>query len=437
MRHKWLVAGFLIAGLFVLCAASLFAAWQGLAMFRASGVHFRLGASALAATATEEQTLSVSGTSHLKVTNEMGSVIVKGGGPEGQISISAEKTAWVQNQTQAKAALADIQIIVEQTGDDISVSVQQPAVVDVFQTGINQGKVDFLIIVPVDTAVSLRSTNGDLGLNGTTGDATLSTDFGGISVADLSGRLEANTVNGEITAQSIDSAAEISLTSEFGGANLTSASAGNVVVSTTNGSIEMANVRSDGTLVANNDFGAIFVGDAVAESADFGSGNGEIQLERLSIQGTVQVSNDFGNITLTGVEAGGFDLSSQNGRISVDGAQGPIKAHSDFGRVEVVNATAAILDLSSNNGGITFSGSLGDGLQTLESEFGSIRLTLPADSELTVDLQTEFGRITSDFSISIEGDVDRDHVTGTINGGGTELTAKTQNGNIELISSDQ
>jgi DUF4097 and DUF4098 domain-containing protein YvlB len=435
MKHKRTIASILIVALVIVCAASLFAVWQGAQIFRASGVRFALGPNTLSATATEEKTLSVSGTPQLTVTNDLGDVIVKGGGLEGQVSISAEKTAWAENQTQAEAALEDIRVIIEQTGDDIEVSVQQPAVVKVFGAEKAPGRVNFVIVVPQETSVSLRSMNGDLGLNGITGDASLATEFGGIGVANLRGRLEANTINGDITAQGINSAPEITLTSEFGGATLTSATAGSVLVSTTNGRIEIANVRSEGPLEAHSDFGNIHVGDASGASGEFRSNNGEVQLERLSIDGTVRVENGFGNISLTGVEADGYDLNSQNGKISVDGAQGPIKIHSDFGSVEVLNARDATLDLSSNKGGVTFSGSLGEGPHTLISEFGSVKLTLPADSALTVDLQTNFGKITSDFDIAIHGEVDSQHWQGTINGGEILLTANTDNGNITLISS--
>jgi DUF4097 and DUF4098 domain-containing protein YvlB len=138
------------------------------------------------------------------------------------------------------------------------------------------------------------------------------------------------------------------------------------------------------------------------------------------------------------VDAGGFDLATENGKIRLDGATGKIKAHSNFGTVEVLNAPEATIDLSSNNGGVTFSGSLGAGPHVLSSEFGNIELTLPAASALDADFQTDFGKITSDFGVTLvlQGEVDSRHLQGEINGGGEKLTVKTNNGNIIIHSSD-
>ena len=100
--------------------------------------------------------------------------------------------------------------------------------------------------------------------------------------------------------------------------------------------------------------------------------------------------------------------------------------------MEVLNAENATLDLSSNNGSVTFSGSLGAGPHMLESDFGNIKISLPAETALDVDLETDFGRITSDFSLTIQGEISDNHRVGTINGGGATLTVKTNNGNISL-----
>jgi hypothetical protein len=51
-----------------------------------------------------------------------------------------------------------------------------------------------------------------------------------------------------------------------------------------------------------------------------------------------------------------------------------------------------------------------------------------------VDLKTEFGKIASELPISVtvtEG-LEANHLVGTINEGGSELTATTQSGNIQI-----
>ncbi len=70
----------------------------------------------------------------------------------------------------------------------------------------------------------------------------------------------------------------------------------------------------------------------------------------------------------------------------------------------------------------------------MTSEFGELKLSLPAETALQADLQTEFGEIKSDFdlTLAVKGEVDQKHLQGKINGGGPLLTVKTNNGNILL-----
>lgn len=435
MKHKKLIAGILIVALVMLCVASLFAVSEGVKMAQASGVRFAFGATNVSAKATEHKTVSVTDSPSLTVTTDFGNITVTGDSPGGEVSITAEKTAWGRDEAEAQAALKDIKVVVEQDGDQVKVSVQQPAMVDAFHVGPGMGNVAFTISVPKQTTVTLHSTNGDLSLEDTSGEANLETAFGKIDVAKLSGQLHAQTTNGPISAQDIQAEQEILLTSEFGGVTLTSASAADVTTSTTNGRITLMHVHSGGALAATSDFGDIEISESDGASADAHNRNGQIQLSQLDLEGPVKAQSDFGNITLTGVNASGYDLTNQNGKISLDGAQGSIRAHSDLGFIEVTHAELVDLDLSTNNGGITFSGSLAKGPQSLKSEFGSITLTLPADSALTVDLQTNLGKITSDFDVTIQGEIDSHHWVGTINGGGVPLTAKTDNGNIVLVKS--
>jgi hypothetical protein len=70
------------------------------------------------------------------------------------------------------------------------------------------------------------------------------------------------------------------------------------------------------------------------------------------------------------------------------------------------------------------------------SDFGSINLTLPADSKLDVDLSTSFGNIQSDLPITVtlngSSNSDGDEIVGSINGGGDQLTAQTNSGSVTI-----
>jgi len=433
MKSKWLIASLLIVALIGICAASLFAAWQGLRMTQESGVRFRLGAQTVSAQATEEKTLSVSGPAELTVINDFGDLSVEAGA-DGKISVKAEKTAWGGDEAEAQETLKDLKVVYEQEGDQVKISVQQPVEVNTLSVDQRSGSVKFTIIVPKDCAVSLDSANGDLSLRGTSGKNDLQTDFGALTLADVSGETQGRSSNGTITVKNLVTKGKVMLSSEFGNLTIDTLQGSEVTLSSTNGTLDLTGIRADGLLKTTSEFGAIQLSDSRAGTLDIHSTNGNVKLEELNLDGKITVMSEFGDLTLTRVVATAYDLKSNNGKISVDGARGPVKADSEFGAVEVVNAENVTLDLASNNGGVTFSGTLGAGPHRLKSEFGNIKLTLPADLALNVDLQTEFGKITSDFDITVtvKEKLDEKHWTGNINGGGADLTVENNNGNISL-----
>jgi DUF4097 and DUF4098 domain-containing protein YvlB len=435
MKNKWLIASVLIVVLIGLCGASLFATWQGIRMAQASGLRFRgFGVNTVSAQATEEKSLKVNGPANLTVENSFGNISVKVG-TDDQVNVSAEKTAWGTNDADAQAALKDLTVVIKQDGDSIKVSVQQPADVDMLHIGPGMGSVKFTISVPKQTAATLHSANGDVALNGTAGSADLQSNFGNVSITDVTGDVLGKSNNGKVAGRKLISEGTITLSSDFGAVTLDDTTGADVSTSSSNGKIDLNHVKASGLLKADSQFGSVHVADSQAKVMELESNNGALRLEHLDIDGQISAKSDFGSLTLSEVNAKNYELNTQNGKISLDGAQNTITAHSSFGSIEVLNARNAKIDLSSNNGAVTFSGSLADGPHILKSDFGNIELTLPADSALNVELQTDFGKITSDFRIAISGEINSKHWTGTINNGGATLTVKTNNGNITLHSS--
>jgi len=435
MKNKWLIASILIVALIGLCSASMFAFWQGFRMTGFDGIRFRnFNVNTVSAKSTEEKTLEVSGPVTLNVENNRGDISVQAGA-DGKVTIKAEKTAWGSNDADAQAALKELMVIIEQNGNDIKVELQEPQG-EMLQIGPGRASsVKFTISVPKETAATLHSSNGDVSLDGTTGNAEARSNFGDVTITNVSGEAVGKSNNGKVSAKNITAEGEITLSSDFGAITLEDVTGADVSASSANGRIELENVKAGKSLTAKSSFGSIHVTDSRAGTAEIRSSNGAINLENLDVNGKITVKNSFGSLTLVKVNAGEYDLATQNGKISVDGAQNEIQAHSDFGSVDVSNAQDATIDLSSNNGAVSFSGTLGNGPHSLKSNFGSIEITLPADTALDVEMETDFGKITSDFSITVNGVIDSKHWKGVINGGGASLTAKTNNGNVTLQTS--
>jgi DUF4097 and DUF4098 domain-containing protein YvlB len=160
--------------------------------------------------------------------------------------------------------------------------------------------------------------------------------------------------------------------------------------------------------------------------------SGGIVLTDLFFDNPLISRTEFGDIALMNVDAPSYDLESNSGKVSLDGASGNVKAHSEFGDIDVTNGESVTLDLQTNSGAVEYSGSLGTGPHILKTEFGNIHLTIPEDTSLSVELETEFGKVKSDLTIALSGGFSEDRLVGTINGGGELLTAGTNSGNITI-----
>jgi hypothetical protein len=98
------------------------------------------------------------------------------------------------------------------------------------------------------------------------------------------------------------------------------------------------------------------------------------------------------------------------GNITVDGINGVLNIRGSSGDVTVSNGSLADNShLSTGEGNITFNGTLtlpsdmtASARFYLQSEHGNIDVTLPASTNVTLDANTNVGKISSDFPITVE-----------------------------------
>lgn len=370
MKTKWLIASILILVELALCGAIVGLSWAGVSQARIGRFNWNIFSDdRISAETTEEQTFAVDGPARLTLQGLAGNVSVTGG-PGDDIIVQAHKTAWGPDAQVAQAELEELQVTMTQSGDAVTLTVTEPERIYNGQTNT----VVFTITVPTETAVNVKVTFGTITLADTAGEADLQSNFG------------------TVRASEVQAAGDVTLRTDFGQIEFEGGTASNLTIKTNSGTVTLADIQ---------------------------------------VTETVDADSDFGGLTLTGVDASTYNVSTNSGSITITGARGDVTAHSDFGDVTVQDAEDVTLDLKTNSGGVTFAGSLGEGPHSLVSDFGSIQLALPADSALTIDLKTDFGKITSELPITANGDLD-DRWRGTINGGGESLTVKTNSGSISL-----
>jgi DUF4097 and DUF4098 domain-containing protein YvlB len=440
MSRKWLIAIPIIIVLLVLCALMVAIVFMTIPRLTTiNGVHLSLRRGNAQAEATEAQSFPLANPDELTtlvVENPCGGVVITGDGGA-EIRLSAHKQAWGYDKAAAEAMLAGIKLKVNQDGNLLTAGIQDGEKICEPLTG-EPPSIDFTIQVPRHTLAQVNTHLGEISLSGIdSGAATspheLASDFGSITVRQVGGGLSLKTRNGEATVQELQAGKQaLSLVTSFGDIHLEGAVAATLAVNSENGSVRLENVQIIGESKIQSNFGNLTWTGGKSQSLDIESKNGALNLGQLDIAGAVTAKSDFGEIVLEEVKAGSYSVTTLNGKIELHGAKGKVLAKSDFGGISVLEGEQVDFDLTSKNGAILFQGSLGSGSQKAASDFGEIRLQLPPEAAFDFDLQTTFGAISSAFEVKITGAPNSTHWVGSVNGGGSQITASTKNGNISL-----
>lgn len=381
----------------------------------------------------EQSSYTVETPAMLEITNQFGQIEVKAAQEETDaIQVRLTKTGYGVDQSEAEQRLVALQVDVEESANRVALRVAEPSN-DRF---LRQGSVDFVVTVPQDTTVVLESGSGRITLAGTSGKADLHTNFGEVRVNDFKGGLSVRTGSGQIIVRRIellpDGNGDISLTTNFGEVTLEDANTGQLEVESGSGQLQLTNVQSSAKARLESEFGEIDWRTGSAAELTMKAGSGRVQLSDLAVEGGLEVESTFGEIRLTGVDAQGYRLTSGSGQITADLVRGKVIVQSRQNDVRITGGQDATLDLESGTGQIVYRGSFGAGPHRLETNFGNVQIELPQDSAFDVDLQTTFGSIESEFEIIRSSSSDEKHWIGSVNGGGPEIAASTQNGSISL-----
>ncbi|HKJ39440.1 MAG TPA: DUF4097 family beta strand repeat-containing protein, partial [Anaerolineales bacterium] len=207
-----------------------------------------------------------------------------------------------------------------------------------------------------------------------------------------------------------------------------------IKVDSNSGKLELENVRATGKMELFTQFGNLDFNSGTAGNLEAKTNSGSVTLTSLTVKGGLIIRDEFGEVKLEQIAATSYDIESNSGSITVNGVTGTIKAYTGFGNIIIKNAEEANVDLNTNSGSIEFSGTLGEGPHVIHSDFGEIELNIPADAKLTLDMETKFGKITSDIPITVTltGDITKGQQSGDMNSGGAELKVDTNSGNIHI-----
>jgi len=144
-------------------------------------------------------------------------------------------------------------------------------------------------------------------------------------------------------------------------------------------------------------------------------------------------------------------LKTSNGELRVRGTRGDLTGITGNGSVDVTDVKGAVevrttngevnlarlegsAEAGTTNGAIAadIRGLAPGGVVKLWTTNGDVTVTLPSDLKATLEAVTTNGRIVVGFPVATDGVTSSKQVRGTIGGGGSPVSLRTTNGNVEV-----
>jgi hypothetical protein len=163
-----------------------------------------------------------------------------------------------------------------------------------------------------------------------------------------------------------------------------------------------------------------------------GLNNASVQIQiSVPAETLTDLQTNAGDINVDGLRAAA-KLNTHAGSLSITDVAADLDATTNAGSVTATDVSGPV-QLRTNAGSITYAGDP-EGDCEFHTNAGSIKLTLPEDLNMAVDLSASVGSVEVDYELGGRASVSRRQVKGVI-GSGAEgaITARTNAGSIALI----
>ena len=300
---------------------------------------------------------------------------------------------------------------------DIEVSVPANAPLSI------RNRFGSIIAAGVHAPSEFTNAQGSIDIRDLRGAQKIENSFGFVNVTESGGDTVIHNSNGSVTALHIRGSLDV--VDRFGSVRVEDVDR-NLTLRNENGGVEVRDVAGSATVATS--FASANVTN-VRGPLDLSANNGNVTV---SDAGRTSIRNSFGSVRATTI-GGDADVQNQNGSVTLSGVKGGAKIRTSFASVFLKDVDGAI-SVDNQNGAIGVTdlpaGKCRD--ISLKTNFSSIRVALPHGAGYNLHARTSFGSIHSNIPITTSGDVSRENLTGTINGGGCRLELETANGNVTI-----
>lgn len=288
---------------------------------------------------TVEKTFNVQPGGTLTVKTQGGDIRVETGTGD-RVEVKAHETIRASSEEEADTILADLDLKIEQAGNDVSAVAKYDKTGGWFSGWTQPVQVSFTVKVPARYQVDLHTSGGDIGVGNLSGKVLARTSGGGVSVGAIDGEVNVSTSGGNIALVSATGATKLSTS---GGNIKVDRVGGDADLETSGGDISVHAVS--GVLQASTsggDVSAALTGPLKGDCSLRTSG-GDVRvsvkpgvafnLDAATSGGSVQA----GGLTIT-LESGGSGRSKLKGKVNGGGPE--LKLRTSGGDVRVVTSGA-------------------------------------------------------------------------------------------------
>jgi hypothetical protein len=200
--------------------------------------------------------------------------------------------------------------------------------------------------------------------------------------------------------------------------------AGQQIFTTSGGSLTIDNVK--GKLKGLTSGGNIQVKNC-GDDIDLATSGGSVEASNCS--GSIVLSTSGGDVTLTNL-TGTVDATTSGGNVKANDITGALTASTSGGNVTLMGLSGD-LSAGTSGGNIKITMKEPGKFIKLKNSGGNITLELPAGKGYEFDLSAN--KIKTDNLANFSGKIEDDELKGTVNGGGTLVTAKGGDGKIIVV----
>ncbi len=198
------------------------------------------------------------------------------------------------------------------------------------------------------------------------------------------------------------------------------------------GKIQIKTIRTDGNKHWNSSGTEATLQVPAACKLELVTSNGRIQVNGRN-QGVIAKTKN-GSVSIKQSQAS-VHVQTDNGAVTCTDAEGPANIETSNASINLTGRKL-LVNCKSSNGSIKFAGDLIPGNHKLLTSNSHINATLPQKASLTLEANTNNGRISNDFKLSGSGSKNsKTSVKGEIGEGdasNTTLTLKTSNSSISI-----